>query len=331
MKFTPSRLRLIANGIALSVSLVSGAALAQTAPAWPAKPIRLVVTFPPGGSSDASARIVAPKLAERLGQPVVVDNKPGAGGGLGLDLVAKSPADGYTIVLASAGGLTANPALYPNLAYNPVRDFAPITLFGTSPFVLVATAALPANTAKEVVALAKSQVGRLSYASGGSGTAMHLSGELLKSMTGSYILHVPYRGSAPAVMAVMAGDTSLAIADIASIQPQLKSGRLKVIGVLGKERSSLVPDMPTLAESGIPGYESSGWFGILAPAGTPPAVLARLNTEITAVLRLPEIRERFAAAALEPLPSTPEQMAQLMKSEAVKWAKVIKDSGAKVD
>ncbi len=326
--------RAVASWVGLTLSLACGVVSAQSTPsaaAWPTRQIRLVVTFPPGGSSDVAARIVAPKLAERLGQSVIVDNKPGAGGGLGLDLVAKSPADGYTIVLASAGGLTANPSLYPNLAYNPVRDFAPITLFGTSPFVLVANATLPANTAKEVVALAKSQVGRLSYASGGSGTAMHLSGELLKSMTGSYILHVPYRGSAPAVMAVMAGDTSLAITDIASIQPQLKSGRLKVIGVMGKERSALAPDTPTLAESGIPGYESSGWFGILAPAGTPPAVLARLNTEITAVLRLPEIRERFVAAALEPIPSTPEQMAQFMKSEAVKWAKVIKDSGAKVD
>jgi tripartite-type tricarboxylate transporter receptor subunit TctC len=260
-----------------------------------------------------------------------VDNKPGAGGGLGLDLVAKSAADGYTIVLASAGGLTANPSLYPNLSYSPSRDFAPITLFGTSPFVLVANPALPANTAKELLALAKTQVGKLSYASGGNGTAMHLAGELLKSMTDSDILHVPYRGSAPAVVAVMAGDTSLAIADIASIQPLLKSGRFKVIGVMGKERSALAPDMPTLAESGVPGYDAAGWFGILAPAGTPPAVLTRLNAEITAVLRLPEIRERFAAAALEPLPSTPDYMAQLMRTEAIKWAKVIKDSGAKVD
>jgi tripartite-type tricarboxylate transporter receptor subunit TctC len=290
-----------------------------------------VVTFPAGGSSDAAARIVAPKLAERLGQAVTVDNKPGAGGGLGLDLVAKSPADGYTIVLASAGGLTANPSLYPNLAYSPSRDFAPVTLFGTSPFVLVANPALPANTAKELLALAKTQAGKLSYASGGNGTAMHLAGELLKSMTDSDILHVPYRGSAPAVVAVMAGDTSLAIADIASIQPLLKSGRFKVIGVMGKDRSALAPDMPTLAESGVPGYDAVGWFGILAPAGTPPAVLTRLNAEITAVLRLPEIRERFAAAALEPLPSTPDYMAQLMRTEAIKWAKVIKDSGAKVD
>jgi tripartite-type tricarboxylate transporter receptor subunit TctC len=262
---------------------------------------------------------------------VVVDNKPGAGGGLGLDLVAKSPADGYTIVLASAGGLTANPTLYANLPYNPARDFAPITLFGTSPFVLVANSALPVSDVKDVISLARAQVGKLSYASGGNGTAMHLSGELLKATTGSFILHVPYRGSAPAVMAVMSGDTQLAIADIASIRPQLKSGRIKVIGVLSKERSSLAPEMPTLAESGVPGFEANGWFAVVAPAGTPPAVVARLNAEITAVLRLPETRERFAAAALEPLTSTPEQLAQLMQTETVKWAKVIKDSGAKLD
>lgn len=327
----PLRQRLLALGLAgLGLACAAGTSLAQTV-AWPVKPIRLVVTFPAGGSSDAAARIVAPRLAERLGQPVVVDNRPGAGGGLGLDLVAKSPADGYTIVLASAGGLTANPTLYSKLPYNPTRDFAPVTLFGTSPFVLVANPALPANTVKEVVALAKTQVGKLSYASGGNGTAMHLSGELLKATTGSFILHVPYRGSAPAVLAVMAGDTQLAVADIASVQPQLKSGRIKVIGVMSRQRSPLAPDMPTLAESGLPDFEANGWFAILAPAGTPPAVVTRLNTEITAVLMQPETRERFAAAALEPLTSTPEQLAQLIKTETVKWAKVIKDSGAKVD
>lgn len=316
----------------LSLALAANLAHAQTAAnTWPTRPLRLIVTFPPGGSSDTAARIVVPELAKRLGQPVVVDNRPGAGGGLGLDLVAKVPADGYTIVLASAGALTINPTLYPNLPYNPAHDFAPITLFGTSPFVLVATPGLPANNAKEVVALAKAQVGKLSYASGGSGTAMHLSGELFKAMTGSFILHVPYRGSAPAVLAVMSGETSLAIADIGSIQPQLKSGRLKVIGVMSKERSTLAPNMPTLAESGIPGYESSGWFAILAPAGTPPGIVARLNTEITTVLRLPEIRERFSSAGLEPLTSTPEQLVQLIKTETVKWARVIKASGAKVD
>ena len=298
---------------------------------WPTKPIRLVVTFPPGGSSDAAARIVAPRLAERLGQPVVVDNRPGAGGGVGLDLVAKSPADGYTIVLASAGGLTANPSLYKSLPYDPARDFAPITLFGTSPFVLLANPALPVSNVADVLKLASSQPGRLSYASGGNGTAMHLSGELLKSMGRVHIVHIPYRGSGPALMAVMGGETQLAVADITTAAAQIKSGRVKVLGVMGKDRSPLAPDMPTLSETGLRGYDSAGWFGILAPANTPPVVVQRLNTEITAVLRSADVRERFAAAGLEPLPSSSEDMAALMKSEAQKWSRVIKESGASVD
>ena len=298
---------------------------------WPSKPIRLIVTFPPGGSSDAAARIVAPRLAERLGQPVVVDNRPGAGGGVGLDIAAKAPGDGYTIVLASAGGLTANPSLYSRLSYEPVRDFAPITLFGTSPFVLVSNPSLPVSSVADVVKLAKAQPGRLSYASGGNGTAMHLSGELLKSMAQVRILHIPYRGSGPALMAVMAGDTQLAIVDITTAASHIKSGRVKVLGVLGKNRSSMASDIPSLSESGLPGYEASGWFGILAPAATPATTLQRLNTEITAVLRSPEVRERFVATWLEPLPSTQEEMTSLMKTETTKWARVIKESGATVD
>lgn len=316
--------------LAAALAVLAGSAAAQ-APAWPAKPIRLVVTFPAGGSSDTAARLVAPKLAERLGQPVVVENKPGAGGGLGLELVAKSPADGYTLVLASAGGLTANPTLYKKLAYHPERDFAPVTLFGTSPFVLVAHSAVPANTTRELVALAKAQAGQLSYASGGNGTAMHLSAELFKSMTQTFIVHIPYRGSAPAVLAVMGGETQLAVADIASVQPQLKSGRMKVIGIMSRQRSPLAPELPTLAESGLPGFESSGWFAILAPAGTPAPIVSRLNAELVAVLKSPDLKERFASAGLEPLSSSPEELAQLMKTETVKWAKVIRESGAKVD
>ncbi|WP_408596510.1 Bug family tripartite tricarboxylate transporter substrate binding protein [Limnohabitans sp.] len=298
---------------------------------WPSKPIRLIVTFPPGGSSDAAARIVAPRLAERLGQPVVVDNRPGAGGGVGLEIAAKAPGDGYTIVLASAGGLTANPSLYSRLGYEPVRDFAPITLFGTSPFVLVSNPSLPVSSVADVVKLAKAQPGRLSYASGGNGTAMHLSGELLKSMAQVRILHIPYRGSGPALMAVMAGDTQLAIVDITTAASHIKSGRVKVLGVLGKNRSSMASDIPSLSESGLPGYEASGWFGILAPAATSATTLQRLNAEITAVLRSPEVRERFVATWLEPLPSTQEEMASLMKTETTKWARVIKESGATVD
>jgi tripartite-type tricarboxylate transporter receptor subunit TctC len=298
---------------------------------WPAKPLRLVVTFPPGGSSDAAARIVAPRLAERLGQPVVVDNRPGAGGGVGLDLVAKAPADGYTIVLASAGGLTANPSLYKKLNYDPVRDFAPITLFGSSPFVLLAHPSLPVSNVGDLLKAAKAQPGRLSYASGGNGTAMHLSGELLKSMGGVRIVHIPYRGSGPALMAVVGGETQLAIADITTAAAQIKSGRVKAVGLLSKERSPLAPEIPSLNESGLPGYDAAGWFGILAPAATPAPIVQRLNAEITAVLRSPEVRERFATAGLEPLPSTPEEMAALMKVEAVKWGRVIKESGASVD
>ena len=309
---------------------VPGAAWAQAA-AWPTKPVRLVVTFPPGGSSDAAARLVAPRLAERLGQSVVIENRPGAGGGVGLDFVAKSPADGYTIVLASAGGLTANQSLYKQLSYDPTKDFAPITLFGTSPFVLLAHPSLPANNVGEMLRIAKSQPGRLSYASGGNGTAMHLSGELLKSMGQARIVHIPYRGSGPALNAVLAGDTQLAIADVTTVGGHLKSGRVKILGVLSKDRSPLVPELPTLNETGLKGFESSGWFAILAPAATPAPVVQRLNAEITAILRSPEIRERFAAAGLEPLPSTPEELGALMKTESQKWAKVIRESGATVD
>jgi len=320
----------IARWLALALLLPAFSAWAQTA-SWPTKPIRLVVTFPPGGSSDAAARIVGPRLAERLGQPVVIDNRPGAGGGVGLDLVAKAPADGYTIVLASAGGLTANQSLYKKLSYDPARDFAPITTFGTSPFVLLASPSLAASNVGELLNLVRSQPGKLSYASGGNGTAMHLSGELLKSMAKVDIVHIPYRGSGPALLAVIGGETQLAIADIATAAGQIKSGRVKALGVLGKGRSPLAPDIVTLNESGLPDYESVGWFGILAPAGTPAPVVGRLNAEITAVLTSPEVSERFAAAGLEPLPSTPEAMAALMKSESVKWARVIKESGASVD
>lgn len=317
----------------LMAACTAPAAFAQApAPAgWPAKAIRLVVTFPPGGSSDAAARLVAPRLAERLGQPVVIDNRPGAGGGIGLDHVAKSPADGYTIVLASAGGLTANPSLYKQLSYDPQKDLAPITLFGTSPFVLLAHPSVSASTVADVLRAAKAQPGKLSYASGGNGTAMHLSGELLKSMGQAQIVHVPYRGSGPALNAVIAGDTQLAIADVTTVGGNLKSGRVKILGVLSRERSPLVPDLPTLDETGLKGFESSGWFAILAPAATPAAIVQRLNTEITAVLRSPEIRDRFAAAGLEPLPSTSEELAALIRSESQKWSRVIRESGATVD
>lgn len=212
--------------------------LAQTPAAWPTKPIRIIVTFPPGGSSDASLRLISPKLTERLGQNVIIENRGGAGGGIGLEAAAKAPADGYTLVLAAAGGLTANPSLYPKLNYDPVKDFAPITTFSTSPLVLVAGSAVPAANLRDVIRLAKTKPGSLSYASGGNGTAMHLSGELFKSMAGLFVVHVPYRGSGPAVLAALAGDVDLAVADITSVQAHLRSGKIKALGVLSAQRTA---------------------------------------------------------------------------------------------
>jgi tripartite-type tricarboxylate transporter receptor subunit TctC len=234
-------------------------------------------------------------------------------------------------VLGAAGALTINATLSKNSPLDPLRDLAPITLIGSSPFLLVADPALPAATAREIVALAKAKPGVLTYASGGNGTAMHLSGELFKLMSGTDIVHVPYKGSGPAVAAAAAGQTSIAFADITSALSLMKAGRVKAVGVLSRERSGLAPEIPTLAETGLPGYESVGWFGLLAPAGTPGSVVARLNRDTVTVLNLPEVRERMTALALEPWPSTPEEFAAYMKSENAKWGKVIREAGVRTD
>ncbi len=295
---------------------------------YPSKPVRLVVTFPPGGSTDTIARIFAPRLGERLGQPVVIDNRPGAGGAIGIDATMKSPADGYTIVLAAAGALTII-VNFPNRpSYDPAKDLAPITMIGTSPFLLVSQESV---SAKEIIEKAKANPGKLAYASGGNGTAMHLSGEMFKLMAGIDLVHVPFKGSGPAVTAAAQGQPPLAFADITSALPLLKSGRVKAVAVLSKERSSFLPEVPTLAESGVPGYEAIGWFGLLAPAGTPPAVVSRLAAETGVVMRQPDIREKLAAAALEPWVTTPEEFLTFIRAETAKWARVIRESGAKLE
>lgn len=329
---SPRRLgRVVLGRVVLAALLLAVASRPASAQAWPSRALRLVVTFAPGGSSDIAARIVAPRLAERLGQPVLVDNRPGAGGGVGLEAVAKSPPDGYTLVLSGAGGLTANPSLYKKLGYDPMRDLAPIGSFGTSPLVVIANESLAANSIRDVIALAKAKPGRISYASGGNGTAMHLTGELIKSMSGAFMVHIPYRGTGPAVLATMGGETDLAIADLASARQQARGGRIRILGVTSRERSALAPELPTLAESGLPGFEANGWFAVLAPAGTPAAVVQRLSAELNAVLRQPELRQLFAAAGLEPLPGTPAELSVLMARETEKWARVIKRAGATVD
>ena len=311
--------------LALITIVVSGVAIAQP---YPSKPVRLIVTFPPGGSTDTIARIFAPRLGERLGQPVVIDNRPGAGGATGIDATLKSPADGYSIVLSAAGALTII-VHFPNRpAYDPAKDLAPITMIGTSPFLLVSQ---NDTTVKEVIEKAKASPGKLSYASGGNGTAMHLSGEMFKLMAGIDLLHIPFKGSGPAVTAAAQGQPPLAFADITSALPLLKSGRVKAVAVLSKERSSFLPEVPTLAESGVPGYEAIGWFGLLAPAGTPAPVVSRLAAETAAVMRQPDIREKLAAAALEPWVNTPEEFLTFIRAETAKWGRVIRESGAKLE
>lgn len=310
-------------------ALVAAPALAQDA--WPSKPLRIVVPFAPGGSADAAARLLAPKLAEKLGQQVLVENRPGAGGALAVGQVAKTAPDGYTLVLAAAGGLTISPHLNASLGYDPLTDLAPITGFARIPFVLVASSELKANTAAEAMDAARRSPGRLSYATGGNGTAMHIGGEMFKAMSNSFIVHIPYRGSGPAAMAAMSGEVQLAVVDFASVIGQRENPRIRLLATLGKERSTLLPQLPTLHESGLAGFDVSGWFGLFAPARTPPAIVQRLNTEITTLLRTAEFGERFKNLGMEPQPTTPEQLQALMRSELAAYGQVIKRAGIKVD
>ena len=281
-------------GAALSLWLVASAlhpAQAQTArePDYPTKPVHLVVTFPPGGSSDAVVRILAPKLAERLGQPVLIENKAGAGGNIGLAAVAQSAADGYTLGVGAAGGLAANVSLYPKLPYNPAKDFTAITLLAHIPFVLVSGSAAGAKDLAEVIARSKADPGQLTVGHGGNGTAMHLSLQLLQQLAKVRLTEIVYRGSGPATLDVVGGQVALAMVDLPSALPHIKSGKLKALAVTGATRSVFLPDVLTFAQAGVPGYESTGWFGVVAPAATPPAVLKRLQTEFATVLA-----DRFA-------------------------------------
>ena len=320
-----ARVRILALAF---LACVAAAASAQT---WPVKPVRIVVTFPPGGSSDTVTRIVAPRLGERLGQTVVVENRPGAGGGIGADLVAKSAPDGYTLLVGAQGGLALNTIFYPSLPYDPVKDFAPITLLVTSPFtVLVNPAVTPVASAQDLVALLKTKRGT-PYASGGTGSGMHLAGELFRLIAAVDISHVPYKGNAPAIVDLIGGQVPVAFADLGSVSSQLRSGRVRALAVASAERTQLAPEVPSATEAGMPEWKAVGWFGLVAPAATPRAIVGRLNAETTAILRQADMRERILATYNEPSPTTPGEFGDFIRSEIATWSKVIRESGIRIE
>jgi len=300
-----------------------------TADTYPAKPVRLIVNFPPGGSSDIVARAMQPHLERLLGQPLVIENRPGAGGVIGLDAVAKSSADGYVIGLGAAGALVINVSLKEKMPFDPLTDFVPISGLAMTPFLLAAPLSFAPNSLAEVIALAKEKPGTISIGHGGNGTAMHLTAQLLNHMAGIKLNLVPYRGSGPATQDVLAGHIQLAITDIPTAISFIESRQIKVYSVASTNRVMALPDLPTFAEAGLPGYESVGWFGFVAPAGTPPDVVAKLNEAIVTALKGPDIQEQIRKIGAEPMPMSPSEFSGFMRSEVAKWAKVVAQSGAK--
>ena len=313
----------------LSCSLVTLAAVAQSD--YPNRPVRWIVPFAPSGPTDLMSRAVAEKLSQRLGQQFVVDNRAGAGGNIGAELVAKSVPDGYTLMIGHVGTHAINAALYPRIGFDPVKDFTPITLIATFPLALVVHPSVPAKDAKELIALAKAKPGQLNFASAGNGGPTHLTGELFKSSAGIDIVHVPYKGNAAALLDLVAGRVQMMFSNMLTSMPHVRAGKLRAIGISGAKRSPQAPELPTIAESGLPGFVAVPWYGVLGPAGLPRPILTKLNAEIARALAQPDMNERFVAQGVDLQSSTPEQFGALIRSEVVKWRKVVKDAGAKVD
>jgi tripartite-type tricarboxylate transporter receptor subunit TctC len=318
----------------LAVALGLAASNGALAQAFPTKPIRLVVPYPAGGPLDAAARALAEQIKVTLGV-VVVDNRPGAGGNLGVDQVAKSPADGYTLVIGAVATHAVNPWLFRKLPYDPVHDFVPITLIAHVPNVLVMTperaAQLGIGNARDFVEYLRRHPGQLNYASGGNGSAGHMAGELLKSQGKLSAVHIPYAGAGPAQLGLLAGQTDFMFDNLASALPQIRAGKLKALAITTPQRAPALPETPTMADSGLPGFDVSTWFGVFAPAGTPPAVVAKLNETMTAALRTPEMRDRLSKMGADPAPMSSAQFAELVRSELAKYEKIVKFSGARVD
>jgi len=316
--------RMVAGGLLAALPAV------VWAQGYPNKTIRMIVPFAAGGPTDVIARTVAQKLTESLGQQVVIDNRAGSGGNIGTDIVAKAAPDGYTLLMAIVGHVI-NASLYSKLPYDPVKDFAPITLTGAATIIMVAHPSVPARSIKELIALAKAKPGQLNLASPGSGTPHHLAGELFKIMAGVDMVHIPYKGAAPAVADLLGGQVSLAVVSLPAALPHVKAGKLTALGITSDRRSAVAPAVPTFAEAGLPGYGLENWYGALAPAGTPREVVSKLNGTMVRALQMTDVKERLNGQGFEIRTSTPEQFAAYLKSEAVKWAKIVKISGAKVD
>ena len=319
---------------AAGASMLPAALRAQSA--WPTKPVRIVVPFAPGGTTDILARALAPELGKAFGQTFVVDNKPGAGGNLGADLIAKSPADGYNLLMGTVGTQAINAALYPKMPYDAARDFAPITLVAGVPNVLVMNPAkaeaLKINSVADLIAYARKNPGRLNMASSGNGTSIHLSGELFKTLTQTFMVHIPYRGSGPALLDLIGGTMDLMFDNLPSALPQIKAGKLKALAVTSAQRSAAVPELPTVAEAGpVKGFDASSWFGLLAPAGTPADLVSRVQQESAKAMASPALKERLLSQGAIPGGNTPAEFAAYIAAETTKWAAVVKASGAKVD
>jgi tripartite-type tricarboxylate transporter receptor subunit TctC len=315
----------------LAVVAFSFAAAAAFGQDWPSKPIHFIVPYPAGGPVDAVARLLGQKVGESLHQPVIVENKPGAGGNIGADFVAKSAADGYTILMGAVATHAINPTLYPSIPYDAARDFAPITQVAATPNVLVVNPGLPVKSVKELVDYARKNPGKLNFGSGSTGSAGHLAGELMKAMAGIDMTHVPYKGAAPAMQDLVAGRLDLMFDNLASAQGQIRAGTVRALAVTTARRSPLAPDLPTIGESGLPGFDISTWFGVFAPAKTPAPVVQRLHDTFAAALALPDVRDRMLTLGAEPVSSTPKDFAAYIDAEAKKYARLVKASGAKAD
>src|SRR5882672_2371924 len=315
---------------ALGTALVPWPASAQTSDAWPSKPLRFILPFPPGGGTDILGRLIAERLTAGLGQPVVTENRGGAGGNVGAEAAAKSPPDGYTIVLV-APSLAISPSLYSKLNYDPVKDFAPVSLVATVPNVMITNPSVPAASLKEFIALAKGKPGEMNFGSGGSGTSNHLAGELFNIVAGVKLVHVPYKGVNLAMNDVLSGRVQLVFIGVPAAVPHIKAGRLRALALASTQRSAVLPDVPTVDEAGLPKFEVTTWYGILTPAGTPKPVVARLNGELGKIMHSPELKERLEALATDPLTSTPEEFADLIRREIAKWGEVVREAGLKAD